>query len=163
MFKNFIKCITGKNKKDLEKKMPKMNENMKMSGSVKMTGRDATGKVVFIKKFINLITNAGFDFRCNVIGLAAQPNEMAWMAVGTGVAGDATATTLTTETFRVAATYAHTTGTKTFTLTGNFTNPAAITEYGCLNAATAGILLNIAGFGAITIDSLEIEMTGTLT
>lgn len=139
------------------------NENIKLHGTLKLTGRDKLGNVVFVRHLKNLITNAGFDLICNQIGLPAQPNEVAWIAIGNGVAGGATAETLTSETNRQAATYAHTHGTKTFTLTATFTTVVAATEYGCLNAATAGELLNTAGFTAITVDNLEIVMTGTLS
>ena len=140
-----------------------IKERMRICGKLKLTGRDRKGNVLWIKYKNNLITNAGFDLIANVLGLNAQPSDITHMAVGTGAVGDATATTLTTETDRQAAAYAHSAGTKTFTLTATFTSPAAITEYGCLNAAAAGSLFNTAGFTAITVDSLEIVATITLS
>jgi len=80
-----------------------------------------------------------------------------------GAAGDATATTLTTEDQRELAVYAHTPGTKTCTFTSTFTNVVAATEYGLLNAASVGTLLNISGFSSISVDSLEIVATLTLS
>lgn len=138
-------------------------EQLKVCGKVTLIGRDKEGNWLWTKNLPNLITNAGFDLICNVIGLPAQPNEVAWMAIGNGAAGGVTATTLTSETSRQAATYAHTAGTKVFTLTATFTAVVAATEYGCLNAAAAGSLLNVAGFTTITVDSLQIVMTGTLS
>lgn len=144
-------------------KLNPFNEKLGICGTLTLTGRDKTGKVLWVKRAKNLITNAGFDLVCNQIGLASQPNEVAWMAIGSGVAGNATAGTLTTESQRVAATYAHTHGTKTCTFTSTFTTVAAATEYGLLNAASTGELLNTAGFAAITVDSLEIAATLTLS
>lgn len=144
-------------------KLRTRNEPIKISGKIKLTGRDKTGKILFVKEQPNLITNAGFDLICDVMAKDAQPSDITHIAIGDGVAGDATATTLTSETDRQSGTYAHTPGTKTFTFTATFTTVVAATEYGCLNAAAAGTLLNTAGFSAITVDSLEIEVTFTLS
>lgn len=144
-------------------KKDKNREAINIKGKLKLIGRDKNGKVVFIKEVPNLITNAGFDFIADVIGKDSQPNEITHMAIGNGVAGDATATTLTSETARSAATYAHTAGTKTFTFTATFTSVVAATEYGCFNASENGTMLNTAGFTAITIDSLQIVATFTLS
>jgi len=169
---NILKFFTGKNEKEIkekikgdEKKLKDRinNEKVKICGRLKLTGRDKNGKVLFVKIQDNLITNAGFDLVCNVLGLNAQPSDITHMAIGTGAAGNATATTLTTETDRQTAAYAHTPGTKTCTFTATFTSPTAITEYGLLNASSAGSLLNTAGFSAITVDSLEIVATLTLS
>lgn len=169
---NILKFFTGKTEKAVDKMRAKreeeLNESMeresiKITGGVKLTGRDKNGKVLFVKRQKNLITNAGFDFICDVIGKDAQPSDITHIAIGNGVAGDATATTLTSETDRQAGTYAHTPGTKTFTFTATFTSVVAATEYGCLNAPTGGTLVNTAGFSSITVDSLEIEVTFTLS
>lgn len=144
-------------------KKDKNREAINIKGKLKLIGRDKNGKVVFIKEVPNLITNAGFDFIADVIGKDAQPSDITHMAIGNGVAGDATATTLTSETARSTATYAHTAGTKTFTFTATFTSVVAATEYGCFNASTEGTMLNTAGFSSITIDSLQIVATFTLS
>ena len=144
-------------------KKDKNREAINIKGKLKLIGRDKNGKVVFIKEVPNLITNAGFDFIADVIGKTTQPSEITHMAIGNGTAGDATATTLTSETARSAATYAHTAGTKTFTFTATFTSVVAATEYGCFNASENGTMLNTAGFTAITIDSLQIVATFTLS
>ncbi len=83
------------------------------------------------------------------------------MAIGDGVAGNATATALTNQTDIQDAVYAHTPGTKTFTFTATFSTVVVATEYGCLNVTPT--LLNTAGFAAITVDSLEIVATFTLS
>ncbi len=144
-------------------KKDKNREAINIKGKLKLIGRDKNGKVVFIKEVPNLITNAGFDFIADVIGKDSQPSDITHMAIGNGVAGDASATTLTSETDRQAATYAHTAGTKTFTFTATFTNVVAATEYGCFNNSTGGTMLNTAGFSSITIDSLQIVATFTLS
>jgi len=141
----------------------KAEEGLRICGKVRLIGHNKDGSLAFDREVPNLITNAGFDAICAQIGNPTQPNEFGWMAIGNGAAGDATATALTaTETERVAATYAHTGGTKILTITGVFTTVIAAVEYGCLNASEAGTLLNIAGFAAITIDSLTIICTITL-
>ncbi|GAH41551.1 unnamed protein product [marine sediment metagenome] len=172
--KNILRFFTGKTEKVVDKMRDKreeeLNESMgresiKITGGVKLTGRDKNGKVLFVKRQKNLITNAGFDLICDVIGLDAQPSDITHIAIGDGVAGDATKTILTNETDRQAGTYAHTEGTKIFTFKATFTNVVAATEYGCFNDPTinAGDMLNIAGFSSITVDSLEIEVTFTLS
>ena len=138
-------------------------QNIGIKGKLKLTGRDKDGNIKFVKEINNLITNNGFDFICNVIGNPTQPNEITHMAIGNGVAGEASATTLTSETQRKTVTYAHTTGSKTCTFTATFTNVVSATEYGLLNNSTGGILLNTAGFSPITVDSLEIVATLTLS
>ena len=142
----------------------KQNEGLHLFGKVRFIGKNKDGSIAFDFEKNNLITNAGFDAICAQIANPTQPNEFGWMAISNGAVGDATATALAaTETERVAATYAHTPGEKTFTITGVFTTVVAATSYGCLNAASDGTLLNTAGFTAITIDSLTIVMTGTLS
>jgi hypothetical protein len=142
-------------------------EKMKVSGKIRLIGSNydelGTLRQVFDITKDNLITDAGFDLISDVLGLNAQPSDITHMAVGTGAVGNAADTTLTTETDRQTATYAHSAGTKTCTFTATFTSPAAVTEYGLLNAAAAGSLLNTAGFTAITVDSLEIVATITLS
>jgi len=141
------------------------SEKLRVCGKVRLIGHNKDGSLAFDFERPNLITNAGFDLICNQIGLKdAQPVAVAWMAISNGAVGGADAEALAaTETHRVAATYAHTHGTKIFTLTGTFTTVVAAVSYGCLNAAANGELLNTAGFTAITVDSLQIIMTGTLS
>jgi len=138
-------------------------EALGIHGTFKLTGRDKLGNIVFVKNYKNLITNAGFDWVADIMGLNAQPSDITHMAIGDGVAGDATATTLTSEIDRQLAVYAHTPGTKTMTFTTTFADVVDATEYGCLNAAAAGTLVNIAGFAALTVDSLQIVVTFTLS
>jgi len=143
----------------------KAEESLHICGKVRLIGHNKNGSLAFDFERPNLITNAGFDAICAQIGNPTQPNEFGWMAIGDGAVGNATAVLLTSEDQRVAATYAHTGGTKIFTISGTFTTVVAATEYGCFNIATANTatLLNTAGFTAITIDSLTIIATFTLS
>jgi hypothetical protein len=144
-------------------KLPWRSEGLRVHGELKLIGRDKNGKALFVRRQKNLITNAGFDLICDVLGLNAQPSDITHMAIGSGAVGDATATTLTSEDQRDTTVYAHTGGTKTCTFTTTFTTVVAATEYGLFNATPAGTMLNTAGFTAITVDSLEIVTTITLS
>lgn len=143
------------------------NERLKVSGTVRLIGsnynEDGILKQVFDKKLPNLITDDGFDLIADTLGLTSQPSDITHMAIGTGTGQGTGSTTLATETDRQTATYAHTGGTKTLTFTATFTSVSAATEYGCFNAASAGDMLNVADFAAVTVDSLEIVCTITLS
>jgi len=143
------------------------DEQLRVHGTVRLIGRnyDKNGvlRQVFDRKLANLITDAGFDLISDVLGLNAQPSDITHMAIGSGAAGGTGDTTLTSEDDRQTAAYAHTPGTKTFTFTATFSSVVAATEYGCFNDGSTGSMLNTAGFSAITVDSLEIVMTGTLS
>lgn len=148
-----------------------MFDIIKIGGVVKYTLRGPDGKIKETKKVKNLITNAGFDAICDVIGNTVQPNDFAWTAVGTGTtAANVADTALETELgTRSTNTYAHSVGTKVFTATityGAGVNTGAITESGLLNASTGGTLLNRQVFAAINkgaADSLEIEWSINLS
>lgn len=165
MSRKVKKFATGKTEKEADKKLDRPNiERLKVSGGLKLTGRNKDGSILWVKKEDNLITDTGFDLISDVIGLDAQPDDITHMAVGNGVASTGDANALASETQRKTTTYAHTTGTKTFTFTTTFsTGVTAITEYGCFNASSSGTMLNTAGFSAITVDSLEVEATFTLS
>ena len=92
------------------------------------------------------------------------------IAVGTGTTAPAAAqTALVTESARVAATYAHTAGTKVFTMVATFpagTATAALTEAGIFNAASAGTMLDRVTFAVINkgaADTLTVTFTFTLS
>ena len=138
-------------------------EGLRVCGKVRLIGHNKDGSLAFDREIPNLITNAGFDWIADVMGLNAQPSDITHIAIGNGAVGDATATTLTNETDRQLGVYAHTPGTKIMTFTATFTTVIAATEYGCVNAAVAGTLANTAGFTAITVDSLQIVCTFTLS
>lgn len=127
-------------------------DNVKLKGSIHVVLRHANGKVETRRKD-NLILNAGFDFICAAIANPTRPTLMGFTAVGTGTtAVSATQTGLVSEVKRKVASYAHTAGTKVFTLTTNFAAgeaTGAITEAGICNAASGGIFLDRVTFDVI--------------
>lgn len=161
---NVKEFVTGETEEEADKKLDRPNiEGLKVSGGLKLTGKDKDGKILWVKKEKNLITVTGFDLISDVIGLDSQPSDITHMAIGSGVASTGDANALTSEDQREVTVYAHSTGTKTFTFTSTFTTVAAATEYGTFNGSTGGDMLNTAGFSAITVDSLDIETTFTLS
>lgn len=131
----------------------------KESGDVEVTYRD------------NIIVDVGFDFVCDALAKASgRPAVMSHIAIGSdNTAAAAGNTALGTEITRVAATYAHTAGTKTFTLAGTFdvgVGTGAIVEAGILNAASSGILIDRVVFPVINKgagDALDALFTFNLT
>lgn len=131
---------------------------IKEDGSVEVTRKD------------NIIVNGGFDFICDAISNGTRPAAMGFIGVGTGAAAPAaTDSALGVQSARIAATYAHTAGTKTFTVTATFAAgiaTAALTEAGVFNAATAGTMLDRVTFAVINkgaADTLTVTFTFTLS
>lgn len=117
------------------------------------TIKHADGSIDTRKKD-NLILNAGFDFIANAIGQSSgRPDAMGYTALGTGAnAVAASQTALVNELARKNAAYAHTNGTKVFTLTSTFNKGeavGAITEAGICNASSSGIFLDRVTFAVI--------------
>ena len=126
---------------------------------------DGTGLIVSQP---NLITNAGFDLICDVLGKNAQPGDLTHIGIGTGaVAAAAADAALGAQTARVAADYAHNAGTKEMTLTTTVaagTGTGDITEAGTFNAAAGGVMFNRTVFAAIqkaATDTLRVQFTFT--
>ena len=142
-----------------------MKEKVQVKGKLDLYGynRGEDGELhqVFHKSIDNGVVDDGFDLLCDVLGNSTQPDSLSYMAVGDGVAGGDDATALTNETDRQSAAYAHTSGTKYFTLTATFTSPDGIKEYGLFNADSGGTMFNIASFDPITVD--ELVATATVT
>ena len=132
--------------------MENTKETLKLKGSFTATLRHKDGSVE-VRRKDNLILDGGFDFICAVIAGTTQPAAMAYTAVGTGTTAVAASQTgLVTELTRVSATYAHTTGTKVFTLTSYFAAgvaTGAITEAGICNASSSGTFLDRVTFSVI--------------
>lgn len=120
-----------------------------------------------------VMTNAGWDAICSQIGdTGAQPASFKYIAVGTGaVAASATDTSLGAEISdsglaRTTGTYAHTGGTKVWTLAKSFSvsGGKAVTECGVLNASSNGTLLCRQVFTAKNVvsgDTLAVTWTFT--
>lgn len=142
---------------------------MKLHGALTLILQKKDGQVEVMKKD-NLIVNVGFDFIADAIGKSAsRPAVMSHIALGTGTtAAAASQTALVTELTRLAATYAHTVGTKVFTFTASFgagVATGAITEAGVLNAASAGIMLDRVVFPVVNKgadDTLQAVFTFTM-
>ena len=145
----------------------KHENSLKLRGSYKIYDGDK-----LVREGENLIPDAGYDFICNVIGLAAQPAEMAYIAVGTNSTAPAagnTALGAEVASSRTAATYAHTAGTKTMTLTTTFgagVGTGALTEVGIFNASSGGTMISRHTFSVYNKgagDSLTVVWTLTLS
>lgn len=146
------------------------NDKLKLHGALTLMLTKANGEVEVTQKD-NIIVDVGFDFIADAIGKAAsRPGVMGYIAVGTGTAAAATTqTTLGTEVSRLAATYAHTAGAKTFTFTTTFADgvaTGALTEAGVFNAASAGIMLDRVVFPVVNKgadDTLTAVFTFTMS
>lgn len=127
-------------------------DEMKIKGSLNVVIHHANGDVETRHKD-NLILNGGFDYICAAMADPTRPAVMGYTAVGTGTtAVVATQTALVTEIKRKAASYAHSSGTKLFTLTTTFDAgeaTGAITEAGICNAASGGTFLDRVVFDVI--------------
>jgi len=149
-----------------------LNEALTLKGAMTAVLTKADGTVETRYKD-NIIVNAGFDFIADAIGkVSSRPGCMNHIAVGTGTtAAAATQTALVEEMTggRLAATYAHTAGTKVFTLTANFNAgvaTGAITEVGAFNAATGGTMFDRLTFAVINkgaLDTLAVTLTFTMS
>lgn len=144
------------------------NDEMKLHGALTLYIDRANGEKEVIHKD-NLIVNGGFDFICDAIGNSGRGAIMGYIELGTGTtAVAATQTALVTAALRKAATYAHTAGTKVFTLTATFAAgeaTGALTEAGVFNAASAGTMLDRVLFSVVNKgadDTLTAVFTFTL-
>jgi hypothetical protein len=147
-----------------------MEDKLGLRGEVKLILRDKDENIIDERYIDNTIVDGGFDAICAAIGNTTQPNDFAWTGIGTGTTGVLTGdTALETEITRVANVYAHTPGTKVFTMTSDYAagvGTGAITESGLLNAASAGTLLNRVVFSVINkgaADTLQVIWTITLS
>lgn len=104
-----------------------IKDTVKLSNRVTVEHRNAAGDLLYQNEGDNLVVNGGFDWLCAQIGgtaLAASCNFIG-VCADTGAVG-ATDSSLTSEyddddgLDRVAADYAHTPGTKVFTLSTTF-------------------------------------------
>lgn len=140
-----------------------MNETLKLKGSLILVNKKADGTVE-VRRKDNLILNAGFDFIADAIGNPNREAVMSYIAVGSGTtAVSASQTALVTELLRKTATYAHTAGTKMFTLSATFgvgEATGAITEAGVCNASSGGTFLDRVTFDVINKGSDD-EVTVT--
>ena len=145
------------------------NTDIRFDGVLMLTLNKANGeKTTFCKH--NMIVNVGYDFICNSLAETTRPTVLSHIALGTGTtAAAATQTALVTEASRLAATYAHTAGTKTFTMTATFNAgvaTGAITEAGVFNSAGSGTMFDRITFPVINKgadDTITAQFTFTLS
>lgn len=144
--------------------------DLHLKGTFTLTLQKEDGSVE-VRKKDNIIVSSGFDFICAQV--AGTPVAvMQAIALGTGSTTPvASQTALTSELARQAATYAHTAGTQTFTLSSTF-NPGvatgAITEAGVFNSTSAnsGVMLDRVTFSVINKgvnDTLTAQFQFTLS
>ena len=142
---------------------------MGIRGEVELVLEREDGTKVTVKQ-PNLITNAGFDLLCDVLGNNSQPSDLTHIGIGSdSTAPAASNTRLGVQSVRRAATYAHTNGTKVMTL--SMTVPAGtatgtIREAGCFNASTGGVMFNRTVFSDIVKgaqDSLTVTFSFTFS
>lgn len=139
-------------------------EDFRLKGQCQLVLKKENGDVI-VKKKDNIIVNGGFDFICDALGKASgRPNVLSHIAVGKGTtAAAAGQTALVSEITRVAATYAHTAGTKEFTMTANYAKgigSGAITELGVFNAASGGTMFDRVVFAVVNKEAND-ELTVT--
>ena len=145
-------------------------QTISLHGRFELELIDEHGVTKDYRNLSNLITNAGFDLAADVLGKSSQPSHLSHLAIGTGsTAAAAGNTALGTETARIAATYAHTNGAKTFTLKGTVaagTATGSIREVGAFNSSSGGTCFSRRVFNAVakgSNDSLSITYTMTLS
>lgn len=123
----------------------------------------------------NLVTDAGFDFASKVLSdTAAQPAACNYIAVSNDATSPAAAdTTLASEIAanglsRAQGTFAHTAGTKTYTVSKVFTatGTQASQKTGLFNASSSGTLCYEVAYTQVTVnnnDTLTVTWTITLS
>ena len=144
--------------------------------TVAVTVHDRAGHLVYSQITHNLITNAGKDFISAQIGSTTPGvNGANYIALTTDTAAaNAADTTLTSEIstgglVRAQGTYAHTTGTNTYTISKTFTASATFTgvdKAGLFTASSSGTMLAESTFSSVNLvsgDTLAITWTVTLT
>lgn len=125
-----------------------------------------------VRDFDNLIVDSGFDAICASLGDSSVSRPAAFDYIAVGIDGTAPAsgnTGLGGQLMRKKATYAHTIGTKVWTLEVTFAPgdaTGAIQESGVFNAAAAGTMLSRQTFAVVNkaaSDTLVVTWTFTLS
>lgn len=143
------------------------NTELNLKGTLTMVLQKENGDVETFQKD-NIIVNGGFDFICDAIANASRDAVMSYIGIGDSSTAAAAAQTdlqAATNKVRQAATYAHTAGTKVFTLQTTFgagTGTFGITEAGVFNAAAAGTMLDRVVFSVINKGANDV-LTSTFT
>ena len=157
--------------------MNKMAANIGLKGICEITVFKPDGDIRDKREFHNDITNVGFDQLFDILGAAAQPDQISHIGIGWGVgANTAFAATQTdlqgASSDRKAAAYYHDIGDKDFRfiIVWGPNEPLASTvpieESGVFNAAAAGIMLNRKTFPVLNKqkeDTVEVKWTFTFS
>ena len=144
---------------------------------VTITARHADGTAFATRRVHNLVTNAGFDLISDNVSKTTQPAACNYIAVtNTAITPGATDTTLSGEIDntnglgRAQGTYAHSAGTKTYTVTKVFTAGGTVASQatGLFNAAIGGggTMCYEATYTQVTVnsgDTLTVTWTVTLS
>ena len=147
-----------------------VNDNIKITGNVKIDIIGADGAVKDSREIKNLVVTSGKTFIASrIVGVAA--NVMGWMELGTGTTaaavGDTTLETVISGS-RVALT-SGTSSTNVVTYVASFpagTCTGAVTEAGTFNAASAGTMLCRTVFSVVNKganDAMSITWTITVS
>jgi hypothetical protein len=147
-----------------------VNDNIKITGNVKIDIIGADGAVKDSREIKNLVVTSGKTFIASrIVGVAA--NVMGWMELGTGTTaaavGDTTLETVISGS-RVALT-SGTSSTNVVTYVASFpagTGTGAVTEAGVFNAASAGTMLCRTVFSVVNKganDAMSITWTITVS
>jgi hypothetical protein len=147
-----------------------VNDNIKITGDVKIDIIGADGAVKDTREIKNLVVTSGKTFIASrMVGVAA--NVMGWMELGTGTTaaavGDTTLQTAISGS-RVALT-SGTSATNVVTYVASFpagTGTGAVTEAGVFNASSAGTMLCRTVFSVVNkgaADAMSITWTITVS
>lgn len=147
-----------------------VNDNIKITGDVKIDIIDADGAVKDTREIKNLVVTSGKTFIASrMVGVAA--NVMGWMELGTGTTAAAVGDTALQTAIagsRVALT-SGTSATNVVTYVASFpagTGTGAVTEAGVFNASSAGTMLCRTVFSVVNkgaADAMSITWTITVS
>ena len=165
---NIIELMAN-DKVSFAQKKPGNMEQVQLRGMLQMVLRRKDGSGLYAAHE-NLITTAGFNLICDVLGKNTQPSDLTHIGIGTGGTAAAVAqTSLVTSVARQSAVYAHVAGTKVMTLVSTFapgTGTGNIVEAGSFNAQSGGTMFNRVVFNAVNkaaADSLTTTFTFTFS
>jgi hypothetical protein len=146
-----------------------VNDNIKITGDVKIDIIGADGAVKDTREIKNLVVTSGKTFIASrMVGVAA--NVMGWMELGTGTTAAAVGdTTLQTAISGSRVALTGTSATNVVTYVASFpagTGTGAVTEAGVFNASSAGTMLCRTVFSVVNkgaADAMSITWTITVS
>ena len=149
-----------------------MKEKLMLKGRATFRLFDKDGNLKYEDTVENGITDDGYDLVCQLLA-GVGGNKLSHVGIGDDdTAFDPTDTDLLGTSYRKAGTYAHTGGTKVFTITATWgqdepiAGTFAVKEGGVFNAASGGTMLSRltrAVLNKLADDTLEVEYEFTLS